>query len=414
MIRLHPSTEADHECPRCRVRLEVSGWLMPGMRGLADLRCASCGREFYGDLAVGQALYTPMLLEKETGAVHDAHGVGWFAGWLRDSYAQRTGEPVPFDVRELRPVTRPVVLLNCLDTLYGHSLLKLLNAQRHLDRRPDLDLVVVIPSLLAWMVPEGVAQVWSVGLPLRRGAEWNEWLAREIRRRVEAFESVGLSIALSHPRAEDYDVERFTRVSPFPLDEWDARLRRPTVTFIWRDDRLWQASHEHAPAAPREKLRRLLGQTGAASGEQRRHVSELAEAVKADWPAIDFAVAGFGEGRGGDFPGWVKDLRRVAADEDAERRLCERYASSHVVVGVHGSSMLLPSGHAGSVVELIAPDRWGNFTQDILFRKADDCREMFFRYRFIPTSTPPREVAQLVGLLLRGREGFRRLMNTEP
>ncbi|HVF43989.1 MAG TPA: hypothetical protein VM936_13290, partial [Pyrinomonadaceae bacterium] len=212
--RLHPVTDAEHECPHCRARLSVEGWHVPGMRNLADLRCGRCGREFYGDLAAGQALYTPVLLEKATGAAHDPHGVGWFAAWLRDSYARRADEPVPFDVREHRAVTKPVVLLNCLDTLYGHSLLKLLNAQHYVDRRADVDLVVMVPSLLAWMVPDGAAQVWSVGLPLRRGTEWNEWLAREVRRRVEAFGLVSLGHALSHPRPDEFDIERFTRVAP--------------------------------------------------------------------------------------------------------------------------------------------------------------------------------------------------------
>jgi hypothetical protein len=409
---LHPFTEADHECPYCRVRLGVRGWHVPGMRNLADLLCPACGRAFYGDLAAGQALYTPMLLEKATGAVHDAHGVEWFAGWLRDSYARRADEPVPFDVRERRAVTRPVVLLNCLDTLYGHSLLKLLNAQYYLDRRADVDLVLVVPSALAWMAPDGAAQVWSVGLPLRRGTEWNEWLAREVRRRVEAFGHASLGHALSHPRPDEFDIERFTRVEPFPLGEWDARLERPAVTFIWRDDRPWRAPTGEAPPQRRGRLRRLLASRSRPSGRQDELVSELAETLRRDLPALDFAVAGLAEdgGRGG-LPGWVGDLRRASLDDDAERAWCERYAASHVVVGVHGSNMLLPSAHAGGVVELVGPERWGNFTQDVLFRDAGDCRETLFRYRFVDEWTPPSALARLVGLLLRGRASFRRLMN---
>lgn len=415
-VPLHPATEAAHDvCPHCRASLSVEGWHIPGMRNLADLRCAGCGREFYGDLAAGQALYTPMLIEKETGVVHDAHDVGWFAGWLRDAYARRTDAPLPFDVRECLPITRPVVLLNCLDTLYGHSLLKLLNAQYYLDRRRDVDLVVLVPSFLAWMVPDGVAQVWTVGLSLRRGTEWNEWLAREIRRRVEAFESVSLSVALSHPRADDYQIERFTRVAPFPFGEWDARLTRPAVTFIWRDDRPWVAPHEGdaAPARRRKRLGRLIGRTSRPSDMQRRMVSALATRLRRDCPALDFAVTGLADAAGGEkLDAWIKDMRRPEMNDEEERRWCKRYAESHVVVGVHGSNMLLPSGHAGAVVELIGPERWGNFTQDILFRQPDDCREMFFRYRFLPLSTTPREVAQLVGSILRGRESFRQLMNT--
>jgi hypothetical protein len=415
MIRLHPHPEAEHDCPQCGRRLEVSGWLMPGMRSLAELRCATCQREFYGDLRTGQAFYTPMLLERETGAVHDAHGVEWFARWLRDSYARRSNVPLSFEVREARRVARPVVLLNCLDTLYGHSLLKLLNAQFYIDRRPDLDLIVMVPSTLTWMVPDGVAQTWVVGLPLGRGTEWNDWLALEVRRRVEAFDSVSLSVALSHPRPSDYEIERFTRVRPFPLTEWEARLSRPRVTFIWRDDRPWTVPRPPLARSWRHRLPRLSGRGPSAPPVgQASLVSELAETLKAHFPALDFTVAGLTESAGpGEFPAWVEDLRRNHTDEETERRWCQRYAASHVVVGVHGSNMLLPSGHAGSVLELIGPERWGNFTQDILFRPSNDCREMFFRYRFLPNTTTPPEVAELIGTLLRGLVPFCQLMNTE-
>jgi hypothetical protein len=414
-IRLHPLPDAEHECPHCRVRLGVMGWRITGMRNLADLSCSRCGREFYGDLAAGQALYTPMLLERATGVVYDARGVEWFAGWLRESYAGRADAPVPFDVRERRPVTRHVVLLNCLDTLYGHSLLKLLNAQHYLDQQRGVDLIVIVPQFLAWMAPDGVAQVWTVGLPLRRGAEWNEWLAREIRRRVEAFGSASLGHALSHPRPDEYDIERFTRVKPFPLEEWDARLERPTVTFIWRGDRPWSAPLAEAATTRRGKLRRLISPPSEQPAGQHRLVSALAEALRRDWPSLDFAVAGLSEaGREEGLPAWVEDLRRPAADEAGERRWCERYAASHIVVGVHGSNMLLPTGHAGGLVELIGPERWGNFTQDVLFRDAGDCRETIFRYRFVPDSTTPPALARLVSLLLGRRKDFRQLMNVGP
>lgn len=415
-VQLHPLTEAVVEdCPHCRTSLSVVSWHIPGMRNLADLRCPRCAREFYGDLAAGQALYTPMLLEKATGTVHDAHGVGWFAEWLRESYARRTDAPVPFDVQERLPVTRHVVLLNCLDTLYGHSLLKLLNAQNYLDRHTDVDLIVLVPSFLAWMVPDGVAQVWEVGLPLRRGTEWNEWVAREIRRRVEAYQSVSLSHALSHPRPDDFDIARFTRVEPFALDEWDVRLKRPTVTFIWRDDRPWLARTSAAPDSRHERLERLIRRPTYSARRQHKMVTALAEAIRHDWPTLDFAIAGLSDaGEAIALPAWMADLRYPAIDHNTERRWCERYARSHIVVGIHGSNMLLPSAHAGGVVELIGPERWGNFTQDILFRELGDCREVLFRYRFVPDSSTPLALAQLISLLLRGREDFRRLMNIAP
>lgn len=409
MVPLHPTPEARFACVYCETRLECLGWYLPGMRNLADLRCARCGREFYGDLAVGQALYTPMLLEKRTGEVHDSFGVGWFADWLRESYARRTDAPLPFAVRERAPITRGVVLLNCLDTLYGHSLLKLLNAQHYVDCRPDADLIVMVPAFLEWMVPDGAAQVWVVDLPLRRGTEWNDWLAREVRRRAEAFPTVHLSVAYSHPHPEDYDIERFTRVKPFPLAEWGARLERPTVTFVWREDRLWEAPPE--PGAGRlAKLRRRIDRPANRAEGQLRKVLATAEALRRELPALDFALVGMGEPRG--LPRWVSDFRRTAVDADTERGWCARYAASHLVVGVHGSNMLLPTAHAGGAVELIGRERRGNFLQDILFRPGD-AREMFFRYRFAPPSTTPDELAELLSFVLRGYTDFQRLMGPE-
>lgn len=396
-IRLHPTPEVAHDCPHCSNRLEVLGWKIPGMRALADLHCSTCQREYYGDLGMGQALYTPMLLERATGVVYDRNGVDWFADWLRESYAKRSSEPLSFVVEKRRPVTRKVVLLNCLDTLYGHCLLKLLNAQYYLDK--NVDLILLVPSFLAWLVPEGVAEVWTVELPLRRGTEWNERLAAEIQTRAMEFESVDLSIAMSHPAAKDYDIERFTGVKPFPLDEWSQRLDQPTVTFIWRDDRTWSL---------KSRAGRLL--SSSSLKVQQKLVVELAEALRAQWPALDFGVAGLSK-LAQPLPSWIKDLRLKSLNSGQERSWCERYSNSHVVIGLHGSNMLLPTGHAGALVELIGPERYGNFTQDVLFRETGDSREMFFRSRFLSPWTTPQEVAEVVSLQLRGYEPFKDLMN---
>jgi hypothetical protein len=373
--------------------------------------CASCAKEFYGDLPSGQALYTPILLDKKTGAVHDPYGVGWFAEWLRESYAHRTDAPLSFKVQERLQIKRQVVLLNCLDTVFGHSLLKLLNAQYYLDERSDVDVILLIPRFLEWMVPDGAAQVWTVDLPLQRGTEWNEWLAREIHRRLEAFESVHLSVAFSHPHPRDYDIERFTRIKPFPLDEWSIRLARPTVTFIWREDRLWwRNAHQGSAPGRLDKLKRRFNNAANLLDEQRRRVLALAEELRREWTNFDFAVTGLGAG--GDLPEWIKDLRRTELDETIERAWCERYAASHIIVGLHGSNMLLPSAHAGGVIELMPMDRWSNFMQDILFRFAD-CREMFFRYRFLPDTTTPALLAQVLSFILHKHRDMRMMVSPE-
>ncbi len=396
MITLHPLPKSMHQCPHCQIPLEVRGWYIPGMRNLADLFCPSCQRRFYGDLRAGQALYTPLLLDQTTGEVFDTYNVGWFATWLRESYAHRSARSLGFTSETFRSVQRPL-LLNCLDTLYGHTLLKLLNAQWYLDHRPDLDLIVMVPHFLRWMVPDGVAEIWTVDLPLQRGTEWNDWLAAQIQQRLATYAEVQLSVAFSHPHPKDYMIERFTRVKPFPLDEWEPRLARPTVTFIWREDRLWLPAPQslRLPLVWQRIMRRLCRYQPVR--EQTRSIVALAEHLRARLSALDFAVVGLGTP--GDLPRWISDLRTRQLDARLERSWCERYAQSHVVIGVHGSNLLLPSGHAGATINLMPNERWANVLQDLLFRTSD-LRETMFRFRLLPSTTDYVEIVNIVYSLL--------------
>ena len=382
MIPLHPMPAVDQWCPYCHVRLEVNGWYMPGMRSLADLACSRCARTFYGDLPSGHGLHYPMLLEKSTGTVHDRFGGSWFASWLQRSFATRSSIPIGFEAEETPPLRR-AVLLNCLDRLYGHCVLKLLNAQYYLDHRPDVGLIVLVPRNLRCLVPDGVSAVWTADLPLERGIEWNDWLAQEIHRRICFLEECYLSVAFCHPHSADIDIERFSRVKPFPLAEWDRRLQQPTVTFIWRADRAWAGSSS--------MLR---------CDRQSRHVVALAMQLREKFPRLDFAVAGMG--KAGGLPTWITDLRVTECDVSTERALCERYAKSHVVIGVHGSNMLLPSAHAGAVVELMPSDRWGNMIQDLLLQR-DDQRETLFRYRIVPLTISVESLCDIVASVLSDR-----------
>jgi hypothetical protein len=410
MICLKPVLEMPpSECPKCRSALIVSGWLITGMRNLAELNCPACKTEFYGDLPTGQALYTPILLDKKSGEVYDETHVGWFADWLANAYARRTNEPLPLETRKMSKLKDKIILLNCLDGPYGDLLHKLLNAQYYIDHQTDASLIVLLPRFLEWLLPEGVAEAWIVDLPLRRGTEWNDWLAGEISQRLAPFSEVYLSVAFPHPHSDDFDIERFTRVAPFPLENLGKHQNKPVVTFIWREDRLWK-TEKHAPVAARiKRVKKYLGFSEEQINEQTRKVIEFAECLREKFPAVDFAVAGLGKTN--NFPYWIADLRLTKLSAEEERAWCVRYARSHIVVGVYGSNMLLPSAHAGSVIDLVGEEWWGNYLQDVLFHQSD-AREMFYRYRFVPHSTAPEDLVTLVSTILR-YEDFRRVLSPE-
>lgn len=380
MIRLHPVPEVRFACPSCGRELSVDGWYVPGMRTLAELSCPGCSRLYYGDLPSGFGLQYPMLLDRATGDVNDPAGVPWFAELLRRSYAERKSSPVDIEVEQFRPLERPV-LLDCLDGLYGHSLLKLLNAQYYLDHEPEFDLVVLVPRFLRWLAPPGAAAVWTVDLPLARGAEWNDSLAAELRRRLEPFEAAYLSLAFPHPRPADYAIERFTGLVPRVVDVIEAAPDEPRITFVWRDDRHWRGD-----------------------GRGRRHLQEgriarLAELVLDEFERADIAVTGVGQ-PAPERLAPATDLRAIVPDAAVERSWCERFRASDVVVGVHGSNMLLPSAYAVAFVELVPDDRIGNVGQSLLAR-GSDARDLLYRYRMLPLDSSPDDVAAVVTTLVR-------------
>lgn len=393
MIKLHPKPEIEYTCPKCGTANTPDDWLIPGMRNLAMVSCNSCGGKYYADLPSGHGLTYPMYLFPESAKVYDARGVDWFSMWLRESYLNRTSKPVGFTVEERRTVRRPI-LLNCLDTLYAHCLYKLLNAQYYIDHCPDYDLIIMIQPFLNWMIPEGTAQVWVVDLPLRKGTEWNDWLATEIKNRISQYSECMLSVALSCPHPEDVTIERFAKVRPFDLDTWNDTSSSPVITYIWRDDRVWSNYGS---------MSFLERRSTATPDQQRKNVIELAELLRKEFPKIDFAVAGVGHCS--NLPKDILNLTFENVDENAEKKLCERYAKSHVAIGVHGSNMSLPSALAGSVIVLIGEDRYGNVIQDLLINETD-VRSALVRYRLMPLTSSPEEISAVASSLLRKLPGI--------
>jgi hypothetical protein len=320
----------------------------------------------------------------------------WLGQPFLDSLLRPSEARLPLQV-EMRAPHRRVLVLDCLDHLYGHALLRLLNADRHLREQPatGLGLVVLVPGFLRWLVPDGVAEVWQVDLPLSRAQAFHPHLDQQLQEQCARFDEVFLSPAWSHPR--DFDITRFTGVARHAFTAEPFR-----VTFVWREDRPWCG----LPLAVRAgnglaSVRRLL------LHRQGRKVRRLLAEVGRSLPTARLTVAGLGTTTR--FPGWVDDRRVAAFDEAAERALCQVYRESRLVVGVHGSSLLLPSAHAGLTIDLMPDDRWGNFAQDLLYQEPDP-RLAAYRYRFLPAGTPAATLARRAVEQVRGFGYFARQM----
>ena len=333
-------------------------------------------------------------MNRETGEVHDPlRKRTWFSEPLKEGFFRPEAGSILPTVHEFFH-SDSIVIVNCLDALYGHSLLKLLNVQRHLDQRPDLGCCVLVPTQLAHLVPDGVAEIWEFPEPIKDGRKWYQavgsWIQTEISTRRECF----LSRAYSHPGSSVYHIRHFARNLP----DVSAEIAGcgPVILYSYREDRLWGDNAQQQEA----NLQGLYG-----------HLSDV-------FPDMAFVLVGFGlANRLTHHAGKIIDLRCDRFDRDLDRRWLAFMSASDCCVGVHGSNMLLPSGLAKSTVELVFRDRLLNMGQDLLFpHDLRDIRTTLLTYQFIHgndslTDVVPETVADVVKLMVSFRDCCLRWLN---
>ncbi|NUN70026.1 MAG: hypothetical protein HUU02_09985 [Bacteroidetes bacterium] len=394
MIQIKPTIQFSEASPFGGT-LEPQEVLWQGLHVCVKARCSSTGRSVIADLPVGHAVTNPCTVALDSKEVFCSDEVRqWLGKPLLDSLMAPSQEEPTMTV-ERRIVVENAVIINCIDHLYGHALLKLFNTERHLSRPDGTGVIVIVQDFLRWLVPEGVAEVWSVKLPLGKATRFHPALDRRIRQECERFSTVYVSRAYSHPAVKD--ITRFTAVPRHDDHRSDYR-----ITFVWRDDRPWISNRYFVLAAKR------TGMMGVLLNIQNKRIVKLFKELQDSLPGVRCTVAGIGTATV--FPSWIDDQRVDTVDERIERRLCTVYAESRVVIGVHGSNMLLPSAHAGMTIDLMPKERWGNFAQDIVFQEHDP-RIGSFRYRFFPISTGVSILAHLIATQVREFDYFKQQMS---
>jgi hypothetical protein len=336
------------------------------------------------DLPVGHSAHFPFTVNLTERKVDDSTAeTAWLWRPLLESLLAPKTEAVRL-TREILSERREVIILNCLDSMYGHCLLKLLNAGRHLQDNPELGLIVLIPPFLRWLVPDGVAEVWTADLGLAQMRDYHKNLHEQITAECRRFDKIFLSEGYSHPSR--FQIEKFARVRPHQFTQ-----EPPLVTFIWREDRPWLPEFWW-------RWLRKLGSRSLLIKFQNRQVQRFLAGIRQERPDTRFCVAGLG--RSTSFPVWIDDRRVEKFSAETERATAALYAESRIVAGIHGSNMLLPSGLAGMTIDLMPPGKWDCLPEDILFHESD-ARLAVFRYRFVPTDTNPATVAQIASSMLK-------------
>ncbi|HAS42372.1 MAG TPA: hypothetical protein DCS93_17980 [Microscillaceae bacterium] len=406
MIPISPQIYPHFTCPQCtNSSPTIEKIIFQGVHILADVTCAGCNGKFLMDFPIGHAMLYPTTIDKNThtivGEKNKDHS--WFKDTLLEAYLSPKDDLVEVK-KTVSKTCEEVIILNCLDVLYGHVLLKIFNATHYQQKHPDKGLILIIPQSFAWLVPDGIAEVWTIDLRLSQFKNWYKSLENVIQDCLPNYKKVYLSLGYPIPDYQGLSIEPFSKVAPFSLDKFPTKPLQ--VSFIWREDRLWFRNklEQFCFLAFRKfKLFQsipLLKKIFISFQIQR--VNKLGRYLKKSHPSLTLNVIGLG--KTGRFSKSIQDLRSSNITFETEKQWCEKYAESHIVVGIHGSNMLLPTAHAAGFVEIMPDERLGNWLQDI-FQPSSGKVESFLG-RFVPDYSSPRRVANYTSGILAHFEKF--------
>lgn len=403
-------------CPGCDEVLCYDDVVFPGMPILLEAHCPGCGRRFLLDWPAGHALLHQTLIDLDAQTVHH-DGSRWYPEVLmRVLESRETPRRPPLSVRSGEPHNRTAVLVNCVDYVFGHCLLKLLSSLSLL-QEPGVDLIVVVQKQVAWLVPAEVHTVVELGDPLADGRAWIYGLDATIKELLGRYEQVRIAPTPSQPRLSLDDLARTAPgFSPEPF--WQRDVRGPQVTFVLREDRLWArrpllpSGRSLLPGA-RTLLPRVWRQRLARRAQNRR-VARVVRQLRAAVPEVQFTAVGLG--RHGRLPAAVRDLRVAAITPRDHLVWCSEFLRSRLVIGVHGSNLHLPSALAGAVIDLLPNQKLPNVAQDLIIAGPEEAQPKLalFRYRILPAETSATTVSETAVSILRDANRYYLNMARNP
>jgi hypothetical protein len=363
-------------------------------------KCANSGDHWLIDLPVKHGFITPSSYNTTQKKIFT--NLDTPIKWYTDMFLKIEDAPIN---RELqlkirgKATHKNVIVLNCVDGWYGHSLLSILHLFELLKQKPiDTDIILIIQPFLNWLVPKNATwgEVWEVNISLKDAHNYFSSFNSLINEQLERFENVYVSQSPVQPKYPD--IQFFTGIKPFDLTNPPIKQR---ITFIWRQDgdRLWIRSWLIGKVCKRLKLDFILLPIHFLRARS------LFKKLKRNKSLDGYQLTIAGVGRFGKFPSFIDDYRVNNFSDKIENEISNIYATSVVSIGIHGSSMLLPSLFSGMSISIMPRNRWGNFAQDIFIKPQNPLLEIFDR-RIISIDTSISETAKILISMIKGREQY--------
>lgn len=402
MFQIKPTIDYKVVCPFCHsLDIENHNILFGGTHVLVKCLCVKCRRGFYNDLPLGNSQFEPLVISDET-----KEEIGdYYCGWNKDIFIETFAENNSDDF-ELKVIGKcfgnAVIIINCLDVIFGHVLLRLFNYLKY-EERTEFDIVVIIKKNMEWLVPNVVSEIWLCDISFSNMYKWNSLLNKRFQEEIRRFDLVYMAEVDPHPVIEKKQISKFVGIDTFNLEK--SYNSDVIVTYIFRTDRSWLSSQHWILLI--KIIRRIFPNSIAENIEnklEKRNIEILSNYLSDEFDMFKLCITGIGEKQIWNSRNII-DYRKTNPSKKDECDWCTIYSNSNIVIGMHGSHMLLPSLLGGGVIEIMPFSRLGNFLQDLLF----DCNDRlsFFVNRIIYEFIPPRNMFRLIKSIITDLQQFR-------
>ncbi len=234
-----------------------------------------------------------------------------------------------------------------------------------------------------------IAEIWSVSVQLQECGELLGGLDEFVKSQCFRFERVSLSPTYTHLDHTQYiDMEKVLKISRFDLDKFNSS--EPQVTFVLREDKFWMNSQWMGFLY---KASRKFGLTHLIypilRWRQRQLVKQTAKKIHQRLPKVQLFCTGLGKSES--LFERIADYRTARILPETEIQWNGIFAKSHVVIGVHGSHMLIPSALSAGFINILPRYKIPHLVEDTVLPYKN--RLLQFLGRFLDEYSSPGLVA---------------------
>lgn len=358
MIELKPnlnSIASYYQCPKCQKEILVKDFFIVGMRNIVQIQCKKCGRDFLADLPARLGFSYQTIIDKKTLEILEAGREDW-AQEMRASYQNPNKNDVKIDHKVIEK-KKSIILVNCLDGCYGHSVWALLDANRYIKKfGEEYGVCLMIPYQLQHLVPQGVSEILMFYLPFKEYRKWYPAINKKIQTLLLEKEKAFLATSIYNFHPSSFDISLFPILRE-PLKDKSREIK--SIVFSYREDgRYW----------------------GLTSWHQKRNIEKLSDYLKSYYRDIRFVICGLGKKE--KFKKEIIDFREEKFNLELEKKWIEEYKKADTIVGVHGSHMNLLSVLARNVVNLVPEYKYYNALRDMRYPQTAPLAN-FHKFRFL-------------------------------